>query len=696
MAWETALDRLILNQIHLAEKSEARPQHVRDQVLALWQLEATRPSSAFHLGYARTLLGVELPEPDKEPESRWYTFGRLRGHDRRGERSWAADLLQHPGAMLQLLADPAIATQCLPLVMRTLFWCGDLNLAVKAIEYLCADEALTNTEMLVDAALTDLLTRLENRIDRDDEESTASILEKCMAQEAFDRLPADVRARYHRALGRRMLANSEFAHALQQLEAGRDLADNQPRLRSSIDALGGLGELRLHDLHELDPRAERPERDAALLWLEHVEGDLDNCAPEALFVRGILAYEVGDYETAVRCLDQTLRGTRRLEGRDGQLIDRSRFFLAAALLANGDRNESSRALRLMEQALDSVQPDLESFYPVHEALKERDHKLALKFLDSVDVGRGTSADQILFVALEYLSLGEAQPASVAAQRVLDIAVNLDQRIEAMRVLLNAHNMRGDRGAAHGVFGEIRDLLVQRGAFTELETLLKNEEFVGQALDHLEIKCELASLYEEMDDRDEDKAYLKSSIARSLRARKDEESLQQAYAILQEVAIDFPDLVQEELGNLKKLMELSNARPTDPESGPGLAEAAARHIGHRPVILVVGGNERQRRHHPRFEKLAEEWGFAGEWLMANYTSPQKLVNTVGERLKSGIDLLVLLHWNRHETTEPALQLARTHGVLARTVHYVGFTSLQCCLADLLGKLARSKARAVAKR
>ena len=107
---------------------------------------------------------------------------------------------------------------------------------------------------------------------------------------------------------------------------------------------------------------------------------------------------------------------------------------------------------------------------------------------------------------------------------------------------------------------------------------------------------------------------------------------------------------------------------------------------------MGGNERQRRHHPRFDKLAEEWGFEGEWLMANYTSPQKLVNTVGERLKSGIDLLIMLHWNRHETTEPALELARNHKVLARTVHYVGFTSLQVSLADLLGKLARSKAAA----
>ena len=39
MAWESALDRLVLQQIHRAEKGEARTPDARDQVLALWQLE---------------------------------------------------------------------------------------------------------------------------------------------------------------------------------------------------------------------------------------------------------------------------------------------------------------------------------------------------------------------------------------------------------------------------------------------------------------------------------------------------------------------------------------------------------------------------------------------------------------------------------------------------------------------------------
>ena len=108
-------------------------------------------------------------------------------------------------------------------------------------------------------------------------------------------------------------------------------------------------------------------------------------------------------------------------------------------------------------------------------------------------------------------------------------------------------------------------------------------------------------------------------------------------------------------------------------------------GRTPRVLVVGGNERQRRHHARLEKLAAEWGFESEWLETNYTSPQKTVATIQDRVQKGVDVLVLLHWNRHETTEPALELARAAGVPARTVHYAGFTSLQVALAEQAQRL-----------
>ena len=77
-------------------------------------------------------------------------------------------------------------------------------------------------------------------------------------------------------------------------------------------------------------------------------------------------------------------------------------------------------------------------------------------------------------------------------------------------------------------------------------------------------------------------------------------------------------------------------------------------------------------------------------MTNYTSPQKVVGQIADRLRGGVDLLLLLHWNRHETTEPALDLARKASVAARTVHYAGFTSLQVALQELVEKMASTRA------
>lgn len=262
----------------------------------------------------------------------------------------------------------------------------------------------------------------------------------------------------------------------------------------------------------------------------------------------------------------------------------------------------------MEQALETVRPDLESFYAVHEALKKLDRRVSLRFLDAVDVGRGTSPDQLLFVALEYLSLGEAAPAAVAARRVLEVAVDLDQRIDALRVVLTAHNMLGERDQARACYAEMRELLQHRGKFEQLEKLLHNEEVVGQALDHLEIKVELASVYEEMEGRDYERAQLQVAIARSLRARKDVESLQQAFGLLQEVACAFPELARDDLAALEKLLELNDADGRPDGAGREAAQALAKALGHPVRVLVVGGNERQRRHHPRLEKLAADWGF----------------------------------------------------------------------------------------
>lgn len=685
MGWETALDRLLLQQVHSAEKGDAKPELVRQQLLDYWQCAATRPGASFLVGYARALLDLDLPETSGELR-RWSLFGAVRAYDRRGDRERIAATLADPQHLLDLLSDPQVAGNALPMVVRSLFWSGDLKLALRAIQYLAAEPATGELDMIVDAAVTDLLSKLEGRVDSDDQESTASILGKILSMASFARLPADVQSRYHRALAERLLAASEWQAAITTAERAEALAQGSPMLASSASLVAALGELRMHDTVSVEPRQQRPERDAALTRLQHVAEEPEHAAPEAVYLRSLLAYEAGDLAAAARGFERAIAGLRRLEGRDVALRDRARFFQAAALLSLADATETSRALRLMEQALETVKPDLESFYSVHEALKQHDRKLALRFLDAVDVGRGSSADQLLFVALEYLSLGEAAPALLAARRVLEVAIDLDQRIDAMRVVLTAHNMLGERDQARAAYAEIREVLQQRGKFEALEKLLKNEEFVGQALDHLEIKVELAAVYEELEGHDYERAQLQVAVARSLRARKDVEALQQAHGLLEEVACVYPELAKDDMQAIEKLLELDDQVPATADTGRAAVQAAHKALGHAPRVLVVGGNERQRRHHPRLEALAADWGFQAEWLMTNYTSPQKIVNAIADRMRAGIDMLLLLHWNRHETTEPALDLARGQGVPARTVHYAGFTSLQVAMTEQMQRLA----------
>ncbi|MCR9248516.1 MAG: hypothetical protein NXI31_26105 [bacterium] len=685
MVWETPLVRLLLQQVHNAEKGEAKVEAVVQQVEDFVGLAPDRPGAAFLCGYATRLLDVEIATPGGggEVARRWALFGRLRACDRKGQREQIAEVVKDPQALLDLLTDAVVAGNVLPLVVRSLFWSGDVKAAVRAIQFLAA-EANPQLQTIVDAAVTDLLTRLESRVDTDDQESTASIIGRILGLASFDRLPDDVQARYQRALAERLLAASEWDLAIEAAECAIERAGDQYFIASAASVTAALAEMRQHDPATVEPHADRPEREAVLERLQHVADDPDHAVPEALYLRSLMDYESGDLNVAAKGFERALAGLRRLEGRDLLLRYRARFFAAAALLAVGDPAETSRALKLMEQALETVQPDLETFYSVHEALKKHDRKLALRFLDAVDVGRGSSPDQLLFVALEYQGLGEAESALRAACRVLEVAVDLDQRIEALRVVMTAHNMLGEREQSRACYAEIRELLLQRGRFEALETLLHTEEFVGQALDHLEIKIELVAVLEEMEGRDYESAQLKVAIARSLRARKDADSLRQAYGLLEEVGCTQPELVNDELAAVEKLLALDDSAPA--AGGAAAAAAAQKSLG-RPVrVLVVGGNERQRRHHARLTKLASEWQFEAEWLETNYTSPQKTVSQIKDRMGTGLDVLLLLHWNRHETTEPALELARDAGLAARTVSYAGFTSLQVALADQLERLA----------
>ena len=95
----------------------------------------------------------------------------------------------------------------------------------------------------------------------------------------------------------------------------------------------------------------------ALPHVQHVEEDPEQASPSALFVRSLLGYEAGEYGIAARGFEKAIAGLRRVDGRDLPLIDRARFFQAASLLAEGRPEEGTRALKLMQKALDTMLAD---------------------------------------------------------------------------------------------------------------------------------------------------------------------------------------------------------------------------------------------------------------------------------------------------------------------------------------------------
>ena len=229
MGWETALDRLLMQQIHLAEKDETKRSAVERQLRDYGEVAGGRPGQSFLFGYASGLLGLDLESLGGDERSRrWHLFGRVRAFDRRGDRERIAQTLEDPQLLLDLLGDPMVAGNALPLVVRSLFWSGDLKLAVRAIQYLAAEPDSGELETIVDAAVTDLLGRLETRIDTDDQESTASILGKILSMSGFERLPDDVQARYHRALAERLLEASEWQMAIETAEKAYAIKLKEP------------------------------------------------------------------------------------------------------------------------------------------------------------------------------------------------------------------------------------------------------------------------------------------------------------------------------------------------------------------------------------------------------------------------------------------------------------------------------------
>ena len=166
--------------------------------------------------------------------------------------------------------------------------------------------ALTsNTALLVDAALSDLLTRLENRVDDPDEEGT--LFDPHQGRRTRVLRPPPGRRPCALLACPRVAARSRSPSSTarrRSFEKAYDVATDAQSMRSSVAVVDGARRACVATTSPrwgLDPN--RPERAGGdPVWLDRAM-QLDTAmVPEAAYARGILAYEENDFARAIELL----------------------------------------------------------------------------------------------------------------------------------------------------------------------------------------------------------------------------------------------------------------------------------------------------------------------------------------------------------------------------------------------------------
>ncbi|MEW6747056.1 MAG: hypothetical protein AB1486_30335 [Planctomycetota bacterium] len=689
MGWEGALDRLVLQQIDNAARGVARPEEVRDLVNELLQLAPERARSYYHLGLAGVLLDASLfehrPQEFDPALRRWFTFGRLMALARRRAHARVVEMLHTPEC-IELLEEPEIARTVVPIVLRTAFEDGDLDLVVTALEKLVGGRGEHHDAFR--EALAEILRRVERSRDRADEEALKSLLVRCRDLPSFASMPGDVRAPIHRAIGRILQHSGEWEQARQEFSNCLRITGEGHTLASVLHFDLAACYLEVRGVPDLEPDPDREDSSEAIRHLDMATADPRFASFNAYFARGVLRYEKEDFAHAASDFERALDKIQSYRNPLPVTLARIRYYLAVSLFGSGREEDYPKAARLIDQAIERVSPDLADFHRVHDKLHATDREVALRFLDAIDVGREESGSQLLGLAREYLDLGEPERALKTADRAVALPAATDERVDALKLKLRATTILGSREAAHDAFLDLREHLLSHGRFQELERILRDEGESGLALDHFTRQGELNDVLQLMEGRTPDRVEAMLSLARHLRGDNDALSAALAVALLEEAAVYSPERVSSDLEEARKLAEHLRVVPLTDSVARELADRARRLLGHDPRLVVIGGNEAQRRKLDSFEEFKDHLGIEAEWWFADAAHPQRPLDLVKERLRgSRVDGVILLQWNRLDTAVPTRHLCRSHKVACRQLTYVGFMSLKMAIADLLEKIIK---------
>jgi tetratricopeptide (TPR) repeat protein len=677
MAWESPIDRGVLKEIDLAGPSPIRQADASALVHALLQLNPRRPESYFTLGYLNGSHGLSLdaykPEELQSTESAWFKFGQTLGKLRHPKEG------QEQPDVKALLMEPLIAKEILPILLRQSLGSGNLEEAVATLEGVLATGAPdAETAELLRGTLGEVLRRAERPGEHFEPAAVQSLLQRCMTLPGFDALAPEIRAPFHRALGKLQQHLEQFDVAADHFKKALEVAGEGHTLASVLHFDLAACALGLRGVPDLEPQAERKGREEALAHLDQATADAKSASFNAFFTRGILRFERGMNSEAAQDFRDALERIEQYRNPLPVTLARIRFFLALSLLREGKPENADDATRHLETALERLRPSDEQMGELMPLLEEKAPRAAARLLARVDVASISDPKQLLEVGKHFQRLGDSERALKIAEQCLERSEDLGVRKDALLVELRAFNMAGERENAADALYDLRDVCYQSGDLAFWESVIFDDDRVGQALDRARTLSERAELLAQLRGREKDRFAVIRQLADLYLSRAEPQWKLTGLRLLKDAYRANPDEFE---ADVKKAEADSpkDDRPNDKSA----ADKARDAIGRRPNVMVIGGDEHQTRGEDELAALGAEWGFDSEWWPTDYVNPDRVTDKLQEHLNSRQpDGLLILHWNREELVRELRKLAKTYRVAARFCIYVGAQSLRAGIADLM--------------
>jgi len=692
MPWKTEIDRLVHHLV--VEAASGGPADVRRATRAiadLAELAPGRASTQFHAGALEEILTEraedeavqaqleELPAAEDDGARRWRHLGRLDGASRGGRKERVHELMEDP--LFEASLDHPEGRVALRSVGRQLLREGEGDRAFELYRRHLAgvpeEGSRRDAEFLLEESL--------RRADRGDapEEDTLDRLSRAAAFALEAGLDARAQSKVDRKLGRIHQLAGRGGDATECYRRALERLPEEDPYRSVLVGDLALATLGVRGTLDLLPCPEREHRAEAEEILRSGQGG-EGRSYNAIYTLGMLAYERGDWSAAADAFAEADRLMRENRAKARIVHARSRFFLGHCRLelgAQGEELEEAERAIVKNASAVSLDPELKG--PVFDVLAEvspgaRIPGRATGRGPRSDAGRPTAA-QHLAAAREALQT-DPHRALEHVDRAFKSRPDFETWYGAYRTRLEALVALGEREEALRTYERFRAKLYDRDALEPLEDLLREGAGLATDLfDPADHHAELADLYDALPDAGERFCAECMASAEANLASGDPVRILRALGLFREAASRGVEGAE---AKVSEAMEAARAAGSLEEPMPRKEIEDLLGAEEDPVRLVVVGGDKGRSHLvERFNGLASELGFEGEWIFTGVRPPYKTLREVAAATQDA-DVVLMHHALGPDMCREIRALGEKYDVPVREAGWLGTANLE---AEVLASL-----------